>query len=94
MRCSGSESRLIDCDHPPVGDENCDHFEDAGVRCGKSLVFFFTQLSASLICRKTILLFMLKLFNSNPKCLTIIIVCNFDEDFGKYSRLKLKTFSY
>ena len=31
--CIGSESRLIDCTHRGVGIHNCDHSEDAGVRC-------------------------------------------------------------
>ena len=37
--CNGSESRLFDCSHPAVGDENCEHYEDAAVRCGKNLHF-------------------------------------------------------
>jgi len=31
--CSGQESTLFECIHNPVGDHNCDHSEDAGVRC-------------------------------------------------------------
>ena len=31
--CTGSESRLIDCPANPVGNDNCGHSEDAGVRC-------------------------------------------------------------
>ena len=38
VSCSGAESRLIDCSHPPVGVENCGHDEDAGVHCGKTLL--------------------------------------------------------
>ena len=33
LRCTGSESRLIDCSHSGVGNHNCDHTDDAGVRC-------------------------------------------------------------
>ena len=33
VRCRGTESRLIDCDANPLGQNNCLHNEDAGVRC-------------------------------------------------------------
>ena len=33
VQCSGSESRLIDCPANPLGTHNCDHSDDAGVRC-------------------------------------------------------------
>ena len=31
--CTGSENRLTDCSHIGVGQHNCAHSEDAGVRC-------------------------------------------------------------
>ena len=31
--CNGQESTLLECVHNPVGEHNCDHSEDAGVRC-------------------------------------------------------------
>ena len=31
--CRGTESRLIDCPANPLGINNCDHSDDAGVRC-------------------------------------------------------------
>ena len=34
--CSGSESSLFSCRHDGVGEHNCDHSEDAGVRCGNT----------------------------------------------------------
>jgi hypothetical protein len=34
VRCTGSESRLIDCPANSLGSHNCVHYEDAGVRCG------------------------------------------------------------
>ena len=33
VRCAGTETRLIDCPALPLGQHNCAHFEDAGVRC-------------------------------------------------------------
>ena len=33
LRCSGRESRLIDCPHRGVRVHNCHHSEDAGVHC-------------------------------------------------------------
>ena len=33
VRCVGTESRLADCPANAIGDHNCGHHEDAGVRC-------------------------------------------------------------
>ena len=33
VQCRGTEARLIDCQHRPLGQHNCAHVEDAGVRC-------------------------------------------------------------
>lgn len=33
VECSGDETRLLDCAANEVGEENCSHFEDAGVIC-------------------------------------------------------------
>ena len=33
VACTGDERRLIDCEHPGVGVENCGHLEDVGVVC-------------------------------------------------------------
>jgi deleted-in-malignant-brain-tumors protein 1 len=33
VRCTGAETRLIDCPANALGSHNCGHHEDAGVRC-------------------------------------------------------------
>jgi deleted-in-malignant-brain-tumors protein 1 len=33
FNCAGNESSLFSCSHQGVGINNCDHDEDAGVRC-------------------------------------------------------------
>ena len=33
LNCYGSESRLIDCYHSGIGIHNCDHSDDASLRC-------------------------------------------------------------
>ena len=44
--CRGTEPSLLQCNTNPVSENNCDHSEDAGVRCeGSSLQFSrYTQL--------------------------------------------------
>ena len=33
VSCTGSEGRLVDCTHPPLGTNNCGHVKDVGVIC-------------------------------------------------------------
>ena len=33
VQCSGSEQRLVQCSHAGIGNNDCLHAEDAGVRC-------------------------------------------------------------
>ena len=33
VQCHGNETRLIDCPANPLGQHNCPHSKDAGVRC-------------------------------------------------------------
>ncbi len=33
LGCRGTEPRLVDCPHAPLGIHNCVHSEDVGVRC-------------------------------------------------------------
>lgn len=34
VNCRGTELRLADCTASAIGSHNCQHYEDAGVRCG------------------------------------------------------------
>ena len=38
--CNGSEGTLQHCAANPIGVHNCDHSEDAGVKCGGMFVLF------------------------------------------------------
>ena len=38
VQCRGTETRLIDCPANPLGNNDCSHIEDAGVRCGQAQV--------------------------------------------------------
>ena len=33
VACVGSEQTLVSCSHPNIGEHNCGHEEDAGVKC-------------------------------------------------------------
>ena len=51
--CRGSESSLLECNTNPIGQHNCDHSEDAGVRCNGNVylhpvivVDFFIHISS------------------------------------------------
>ena len=33
VACSGEELRLLDCGNTGLGQENCEHDQDAGVKC-------------------------------------------------------------
>lgn len=39
--CTGSEATLISCISNPIASHNCDHSEDAGVRCEGQLIYDF-----------------------------------------------------
>ena len=38
--CNGSELFLADCSHRGIGVHNCNHFEDAGVDCGREFFYW------------------------------------------------------
>ena len=52
--CSGNETRLQNCRFAPIGENNCNHTEDAGVICMSSgilHVYMFTvDLHIDLMC--------------------------------------------
>ena len=33
VQCEGSEQSVFSCPHRGIGNENCGHHEDAGIRC-------------------------------------------------------------
>ena len=39
--CNGTESNLTQCDHDGNGNHSCDHSEDAGVICGKKILYSY-----------------------------------------------------
>lgn len=40
VECNGTERILSECKNPGINYHNCDHSEDAGVRCFSKLLFF------------------------------------------------------
>ena len=40
VACRGTEARLIDCLARPLGQHNCAHVEDVGVRCSTTTTAF------------------------------------------------------
>ena len=51
--CQGTESSLLECDTNPIGEHNCDHSEDAGVRCEGILVSYLVIQPVSYVaCQK------------------------------------------
>ena len=50
--CNGDEASLLDCNTNPIGQHNCNHSEDAGVRCNGIVVINvlnYMSLSVSII---------------------------------------------
>ena len=45
LRCTGSETRLVSCRHRGIGVHNCRHTEDAGLQCGRVILFARTLQS-------------------------------------------------
>ena len=56
VSCTGSESELLDCRHDDIGVHDCDHSEDASVRCSSKLII--KRLLAAFITRTRTYLFL------------------------------------
>ena len=49
VRCNGSEPSLFNCTANEVGMNNCDHSEDAGVRCNGMLSVYVLAMTSSIM---------------------------------------------
>ena len=49
VRCSGNETRLVDCTANTLGSHDCSHSEDAGVICTTSVLFHKILIPLSVI---------------------------------------------
>ena len=52
VNCLGTETRLVSCPANPIGQHDCSHIEDAGVRC--NLGMYYTTVC--LVCVKKLVL--------------------------------------
>ena len=63
VRCSGTESNLLDCTHNGIGQHSCSHREDAGVECVAGKYSFIDYIKA------------VKLFSFRCNFLERLIMC-------------------
>ena len=47
--CRGTESSLLQCRTNPIGQHNCDHSEDVGVRCEGMNIFYVNPMYLSIL---------------------------------------------
>ena len=52
LYCTGNEMKLTDCGHSGIGEHNCDHTKDAGVKCldSESSEVVLSALCSLLLC--------------------------------------------
>ena len=54
--CQGTESSLLECATNPIGEHNCDHSEDAGVRCEGAFNTSFLACNNWVLCILSLIL--------------------------------------
>jgi len=58
--CNGSEGTLLQCTADPIGVHNCEHSEDAGVRCGGIIITVIIAFLLFIYTKGLSLLLMMK----------------------------------
>ena len=50
LLCTGNESKLINCPHNGLGNHNCNHSDDAGIRCAPGILHNNYTLFQRFVC--------------------------------------------
>lgn len=61
--CTGSESSILNCQHRPIGENNCGHNEDAGVVCSGKTYLSYVCSTTELFKFESLLCYNLNSYN-------------------------------